>query len=653
MAQNLLQYAAYLLVLFLLAWPLGTYIAKSMLGEKTFLTKVISPLERGTYKLLHIDPEEEMTWKKYLAAVLAFSVFSLVFLWLLLMFQGYLPGNPNGLQGQTWDLAFNTAASFVTNTNWQAYSGETSLTWLSQTLGLTVQNFVTPAVGLAVMFALIRGFVRTKDEGIGSFWTDMVRGLYYVLLPLSIVVALVLVAGGVPQNYSANSTVNTVESVDVAVATSPIAFDGEGNFLGEVDASTVDSDSPKLADGTEVPSDGTVYAAGAYVADASVEDGKIVDASGATVDGAETYAADQQVVPQFPAASQIAIKQLGTNGGGVYGVNSAFPLENPNALTNLFECTSLLLIPVACCFAFGYAVKDKKQGYAICAAMGIMLVAFLAIIAINEQNGTPQLAQNGAVDLGTIGQAGGNMEGKESRFGIVSSSVWANYTTAASNGSVNSMHDSYTPIGGLVTMLQMQLGEVIYGGVGCGLYGMIGFCILTVFVCGLMVGRTPEFLGKKIEPFEMKWAVVVCLATPVAILVGSGLACMDPATVDSLNNPGAHGLSEILYAYSSGGGNNGSAFAGFNANTPFLNVSIGLVMIFVRFVPITAICSIAGSLSRKRMVAKTAGTLTTNGPLFVFLLIFFVLLVGALSFFPALSLGPIAEFFGMFGAGVY
>lgn len=353
----------------------------------------------------------------------------------------------------------------------------------------------------------------------------------------------------------------------------------------------------------------------------------------------------EQFVPMGPAASQVAIKQSGTNGGGFMGVNSAHPLENPNAFTNLIEMISILLIPAALCFTFGKAVKNKKQGIAIFMAMFICLVIALGTIAVNEQLATPQLAQNGAVDISMIDQAGGNMEGKETRFGIATSSTWAAFTTAASNGSVNSMHDSYTPIGGMATMLLMQLGEVIFGGTGCGLYGMLAFAILTVFIAGLMVGRTPEFLGKKIEPYEMKWAVLVCLATPIVILVGSGIAVVWPTITESLNNSGTHGLSEILYAYSSAGGNNGSAFAGFNANTVFLNLSLAFVILFARFLPIVGTLAIAGSLAKKKMIATTAGTLSTTNAMFVFLLIFIVLLIGALSFFPALALGPIAEFF--------
>ena len=378
-------------------------------------------------------------------------------------------------------------------------------------------------------------------------------------------------------------------------------------------------------------------------ADIDLEAGTVT-LGGRAVEGAQIVT--EQFVPMGPAASQVAIKQSGTNGGGFMGVNSAHPLENPSPFTNLLEMISLLLIPAALCFTFGRCVKNKKQGVAIFLAMFLCLVTALAVVAVNEQMATPQLAQSGAVDLSAVQQAGGNMEGKETRFGIATSSTWAVFTTAASNGSVNAMHDSFTPLGGMIPMLLMQLGEVVFGGTGCGLYGMLAFAILAVFIAGLMVGRTPEFLGKKIEPYEMKWAVVVCLATPVAILIGSGIATALPQVAESLGNTGAHGFSEVLYAFSSAGGNNGSAFAGLNANTVFLNLSLGLVMLFARFVPVVGTLAIAGSLAKKKRLAVTAGTLSTTNGMFVFLLIFVVLLVGALSFFPALALGPIAEFFG-------
>jgi K+-transporting ATPase ATPase A chain len=598
---TVIQYILYLAVLVVLAIPLGAYIKKVMNGEKTFLSKILTPCENAVYKVMKVNKEEQMNWKKYAASVLIFSGIGLVFLFLLQLLQGVLPGNPQGLSGVKWDLSFNTAVSFITNTNWQAYSGESTLSYLTQALGLTVQNFVSAATGIAVLFALIRGFIKVKADGLGSFWVDMTRIVIHILLPLNLVISLLLVGGGVVQNLKGAETVSLVE---------PIAVSADGTIL----------ENAQINLETEtVTVDGQV-----------IEDAEIVT---------------EQFVPMGPAASQVAIKQTGTNGGGFNGVNSAHPLENPNAFTNIIEMISLLLIPAALCFTFGSAVKNKKQGIAIFMAMFICLALALGTIAVSEQLATPQLAQDGNVNISMTDQAGGNMEGKETRFGIASSSTWAAFTTAASNGSVNSMHDSYTPLGGMVTMLLMQLGEVIFGGVGCGLYGMLAFAILTVFIAGLMVGRTPEFLGKKIEPYEMKWSVLVCLATPIAILVGSGIAAIVPSVTDSLNNGGAHGFSELLYAYSSCGGNNGSAFAGFNANTVFLNISLGLVMLFARFLPIIGTLAIAGSLAGKKKIATTAGTLSTTNAMFVFLLIFIVLLVGALSFFPALALGPIAEFF--------
>ena len=597
---SVIQYILYLVVLIALAIPLGAYIKKVMNGEKTFLSKILTPCEDAVYKVMRVKKDEQMNWKKYAVSVLIFSGIGLVFLFLLQLLQGVLPGNPQGLSGVKWDLSFNTAASFVTNTNWQAYSGESTLSYLTQALGLTVQNFVSAATGIAVLFALIRGFIKVKADGLGSFWVDITRIIIHILIPLNLVISLCLVGGGVIQNLKGAETVSLVE---------PIAVSADGEILEnaeiDLDTNTVTVDGKKI------------------------EDAEIVT---------------EQFVPMGPAASQVAIKQSGTNGGGYMGVNSAHPLENPNAFTNLIEMLSILLIPAALCFTFGKAVKNKKQGVAIFMAMFICLVLALGTIAVSEQVATPQLAQDG-VNTSMIDQAGGNMEGKETRFGIATSSTWAAFTTAASNGSVNSMHDSYTPLGGMVTMLLMQLGEVIFGGVGCGLYGMLAFAILTVFIAGLMVGRTPEFLGKKIEPYEMKWSVLVCLATPIAILIGSGIAAVVPSVADSLNNGGAHGFSEILYAYSSCGSNNGSAFAGFNANTVFLNVSLGLVMLFARFLPIIGTLAIAGSLAGKKKIATSAGTLSTTNGMFVFLLILIVLIIGALSFFPALALGPLAEFF--------
>lgn len=576
--ETVIQYIIYLLILIALAIPLGRYIGKVMNGEKTFLTRIGKPCEKLIYRWLHIDESEEMTWKKYAISALVFSGLFLVVLFLIILLQGILPLNPEKIDGISWSLAFNTAASFITNTNWQAYSGEAQLSYFTQMIGLTVQNFVSAAVGISVLFALIRGFTRVKANGIGNFFVDVTRTILYVLLPLSLVLSILLVSQGVVQNFKSYDTVQLVEPV-------------------------------------------------------TTEDGTVIT---------------EEVVPMGPAASQIAIKQLGTNGGGFFGVNSAHPFENPTVFSNLLEMISILLIPAALCFTFGRNIKDKKQGKAIFIAMMTVLVIALTCVAVSEQIATPQIKGSEThtdeqVALGTNQQAGGNMEGKEARFGIASSVTWGVFTTAASNGSVNSMHDSYTPLGGMVLMLLMMLGEVIFGGVGCGLYGMLGFAILTVFIAGLMVGRTPEYLGKKIEPFEMKMAVLVCLATPVAILVGSGIATLVPSVADSLNNSGAHGFSEVLYAFSSAGGNNGSAFAGFGADTPFLNISIGLCMLFARFVPMVATLAIAGSMVKKKKVAISAGTLSTSNGMFVGLLIFVVLLIGALSFFPAVALGPIAE----------
>lgn len=599
---TVLQYVLYLAILVLLAIPLGAYIKKVMSGEKTFLSKICTPCEKLVYKIMHVDENEQMTWKKYAVCVLIFSGIGFVFLFLLQLLQGALGGNPQKLPGVPWDLSFNTAASYITNTDWQAYSGESTLSYLTQALGLTVQNFVSAATGISVLFALIRGFAKIKSTGLGSFWVDMTRTVIHILIPLNLVLALCLIGGGVIQNFSGSQEVSLVE---------PIAVSADGSILENAKINTA--------------------------ANTITVNGKIVP---------NAQIVTKQFVPMGPAASQVAIKQTGTNGGGFMGVNSAHPLENPNAFTNFLEMLSILLIPAALCFTFGKSVKNKKQGTAIFMAMFICLVLALSAIAVNEQAGTAPLAQNGNVNLSMINQAGGNMEGKETRFGIASSSTWAAFTTAASNGSVNSMHDSYTPLGGMVTMLLMQLGEVVFGGAGCGLYGMLAFAILTVFIAGLMVGRTPEFLGKKIEPYEMKWSVLVCLATPIAILVGSGIAAMVPGITNSLHNSGAHGFSELLYAYSSCGGNNGSAFAGFNANTVFLNISLGLVMLFARFLPIIGTLAIGGSLAGKKRIATTAGTLSTTNAIFVFLLILIVLLIGALSFFPALALGPLAEFFG-------
>lgn len=570
--QSVLQYVLYIAVTAALAIPLGAYISKVMNGEKVFATKILGPVENATYRFLRVDKNAEMDWKKYTLCILIFSGVGLVLMTALLMLQGILPLAVNGEQGLRWDTAFNLAVSFVTNTNWQGIAGEGQVSVLSQILGFTVQNFVSAAVGICVLFALVRGFTRVQKDTVGNFWVDFVRSMLYVLLPLALLVGIVLVSQGAVQSFSAYKSVPLLE---------PII----------------------LADGTTIT---------------------------------------HQMVPQGVAASQEAIKQLGTNGGGIFGTNAAHPFENPTPLSNLFSLVSILIIPAALCFSFGKSIQNRKQGATIFIAMMMLLVFGLATIAISEQMATPALAANSQVDSSTYMQAGGNMEGKETRFGIASSSIWTAFTTSASSGSVNSMLDSYTPLGGMAAMLLIQIGEIAFGGAGSGLYGMLGFVLLTVFIAGLMVGRTPEFLGKKIEPFEMKMAVLVCLATPVAALIGSGIAAMLPATLQSTVT-GPHGFSQLLYAYSSAGGNNGSAFNGFYANTVFLNISLGFVMLFVRFAPMLATLAMAGSLAKKRKVALGAGSLGTTGPLFTGLLLFVILLIGALSFFPALALGPIAE----------
>lgn len=576
---EILQAVLCLVLVIVLAIPLGGYIGKVMNGEKVFLSRMMQPVEGFFYKTLNIDRDEQMEWKKYAGAVLIFNLFGFLAVFLLNLLQGLFPLNPQHFGAVPWDLAFNNAVSFVTNTNWQAYSGESSMSYFTQMLGYTVQNFLSAATGIAVLFALIRGFVKVQETGLGSFWTDLTRSVLYILLPLSLVVSVALVSQGVVQNFNSYDRVDLVQPIT-------------------------------LADGTVITT---------------------------------------EVVPQGPAASQLAIKQLGTNGGGFFGVNSAHPLENPTAASNLIELISILLIPAALCFTFGRNVKDKRQGRALFLAMFLVLSVCLGVVLFNEMRATPQLAQNGAVNTSFAGQSGGNMEGKETRFGIAASGTWAVFTTAASNGSVNAMHDSFTPIGGLVPMLLIQLGEVIFGGVGSGLYGMLGFAIFTVFIAGLMVGRTPEYLGKKVEPYEMKMAVLLCLATPVAILVGSGVACMVPGISSTLTNTGAHGFSEILYNFTSAGGNNGSAFAGMASNTLFMNLSTGIVMLFARYVPLVAALAMAGSLAQKKKVAVGAGTLPTHDAMFVGLLIFVILLIGALSFFPALALGPVADFYQMIG----
>lgn len=596
---SIIQYAVYLIGLIVLAYPLGKYIKKILCHEPIFLSKYGVRVESRIYAMLGIDDQEEMTWKSYLSAVLVFFTASVFLIFMMLVFQDKLPFNSQNISGLTWDLALNTAISFATNTNWQSYSGEMSLSYFSQFMGLAVQNFVSAATGIAVLFALIRSFMRYEDRTIGNFWVDLTRIILYVLIPINLLISIGLVSGGVVQSFKPAETGQLLE---------PYAVDMKGERIENAD---IDLKHHRVSiNGKELP---------------------------------QAHIISKQFIPLGPAASQISIKQTGTNGGGFFGVNSAHPFENPSIMTNFIEVTSILLIPAALCFTFGEAILRRKQGYAIFAAMFVCLVTAIIAIGYAEHMGTPQLNPQHQVNISANHQAGGNMEGKESRFGIVGSAVWTAYTTAASNGSVNAMHDSYTPMGGMVPMILMQLGEVIFGGVGSGLYGMIAFIILTVFIAGLMVGRTPEFLGKKIEPYEMKWAVLLCLATPIAILIGSGLAALYPGFSLFIQEKGVHGFSELLYAYTSAGANNGSAFAGLQVDNPFVNVTLGVSMVFARILPIIGSLAIAGSLVQKKKIAITSGTLATDNGMFVSLLIIVICIIGALSFLPALALGPIAE----------
>lgn len=557
-------------------------------GKRTFISPLVAWLERGFYRLSGIDPHEEMSWKSYALAIVVFSFFSFLGLYLMLRFQGIFGFNPAAMPGTTPDLAFNTAVSFVTNTNWQSYSGETTMSYLSQMVGLTVQNFLSAAVGMAVLIALIRGFVRRKTGTIGNFWVDLVRGNLYILLPLAIIYTLLLSSQGVVQTLKPYVTAQLLENIHL---------DEKRDDTGKITQREQTITTQSLAVG--------------------------------------------------PVASQIAIKQLGTNGGGFFNVNSAHPFENPTPVSNFLELLAILLIPTALCYTFGKMVGDTRQGWAILIAMTILFVPFLLFVTLTEQNGNPKFDTLNINQIASDVQAGGNMEGKETRFGIVNSTLWATATTAASNGSVNSMHDSYTPLGGLVPLILIQFGEVIFGGVGSGLYGMLVFVIVTVFIAGLMVGRTPEYLGKKINAFDIKMASVAVLAPHLAVLIGTALAVLVGAGKAGVFNPYAQGFSEILYAFSSAGNNNGSAFAGLSANTPFYNTALGLAMLFGRYFVMIPVLAIAGSLAAKNIVPPSAGTLSTTTKLFVAILVSVVVMVGVLTFVPALALGPIAEHFNL------
>jgi K+-transporting ATPase ATPase A chain len=587
-----LQLALYVVVLLALVKPLGAYMARVYEGRPFGLDRALGWLERLIYKAAGVRPDEEMGWKTYAAAMLAFNLVGLLAVYGLQRLQGILPLNPQGLGAVSPDSAFNTAVSFTTNTNWQGYGGETTMSYLTQMLGLTVQNFVSAAVGMAVVVALIRGFARRSAKTIGNLWVDLTRTTLYILLPLSFVLALALVSQGVVQTFSPYAKVTVVQP-------------------SQYDQPVTDKDGKPVLDDKGQPR-------------------------------TQKATLTEQVIAVGPAASQIAIKQLGTNGGGFFNVNSAHPFENPTPLANWLELLAILQIAAGLCYTFGVMVGDPRQGWAVLAAMTVIFIGLLIVCVVAEQNGHV-FVQQGVDHAASALQSGGNMEGKEVRFGIASSALWATATTAASNGSVNAMHDSFTPIGGLVPLWLMQLGEVVFGGVGSGLYGMLVFAIIAVFVAGLMVGRTPEYLGKKIEAYEMKMASLVILITPALVLLGTSVGVVTAAGRAGIANPGIHGFSEILYAFSSASNNNGSAFAGLSANTPFYNVALGLAMLFGRYWLAIPVLAIAGSLARKTIVPTGPGTLPTHTPLFVGLLVGVVILVGALTFVPALALGPIVE----------
>jgi K+-transporting ATPase ATPase A chain len=598
-ANGIVQLVLYLVILLALAKPLGAYMARVYEGRPFGLDRALGWLERLVYRLCGVKPDEEMGWKVYALTMLLFNFMGMLLVYVLQRVQGGLPLNPQGLGAVSPDSSFNTAASFATNTNWQGYGGESTMSYLTQMVGLTVQNFVSAASGMAVLVALIRGFARRSATTIGNFWVDLTRTTLYILLPLGIIVSLVLVSQGVVQTFGAYPKVTVVQ---------PTQYD------------------EPLTD----------------------KDGKpVLDEKGQPKTRKSTLT--EQVLAVGPAASQIAIKQLGTNGGGFFNVNSAHPFENPTPLSNFFEVLAILMIPAALCYTFGVMVGDTRQGWTVLAAMTVIFVVLVATCVVAEQNGAVFAKQGVDHSAGAL-QAGGNMEGKEVRVGIANSALWATATTVASNGSVNSMHDSYTPIGGLVPMWAIQLGEVIYGGVGSGLYGMLMFAIVAVFVAGLMVGRTPEYLGKKIEAYEMKMSSLVILITPALVLIGAAVGVVTTAGKAGMANPGAHGFSEVLYAFSSASNNNGSAFAGLSANTPFYNTALGLCMLVGRYWLAVPVLAIAGALARKRIVPSGPGTLPTHTPLFVALLVGVVVLVGALTYVPALALGPIIEHLNMFVA---
>jgi len=563
-SNSVIQLIAFFLLVTAISVPLGLYMARVFSNERTFLDPVLSPIERWIYRICGINLGVEMGWAGYAVSMLAFSLISMIFLYALQRLQYYLPLNPQGMAGVPPGLAFNTAASFTTNTNWQAYSGEQTLSYLTQMVGLTSHNFLSAAAGIAMAAAVIRGFARRSAKTIGNFWVDLTRATLWLLIPIAVIFSLVLVWQGVPDNFSPYVNATTLEGA-------------------------------------------------------------------------------AQTIAEGPVASQEIIKELGTNGGGFMNANSAHPYENPTPLTNLIEMLAIFSIGAGLTHTFGKMVGDRRQGWALFAVMSILFLAGAAPAIWAEQRGNPQFSAIGIDEIASAAQSGGNMEGKEVRFGIVESAIWATVTTDTSCGAVNSMHDSFTPLGGLVPMVNMQLGEVIFGGAGSGLYGIIVMAVLAVFIAGLMVGRTPEYLGKKIEAREMKLAMLYVLIFPAVILIPTALATVLPAGLSSISNPGPHGFSQILYAYTEAGANNGSAFGGLNANVPFYNVSIAIVMLLGRFMMAIPALAITGSVAAKKSAAASAGTFPTDGVPFVLLLIGVILIVGALTFFCAVALGPIVE----------
>jgi K+-transporting ATPase ATPase A chain len=590
---DLTLFVVFLLLVLAAVKPLGLYMAHVLEGRPIWPLRAGAPLERAIYRLCGIEPAREMGWKEYAIGLLLFNALGALAVYLLQRCQLWLPLNPQKFADPSPDSAFNTAVSFITNTNWQGYSGESTMSYLTQMAGLAVQNFLSAASGIVVAIVLIRGLARHSVSTIGNVWADLTRSTLYVLLPLAVVLALALVSQGVIQNFSPYKEVTTVEPLTYQQPKT----DAAGNPLKDVAGNPVQ----------------------------------------------ETLTTHTQTLPMGPVASQESIKELGTNGGGFFNANSAHPYENPTALSNLLEMLAIVIIPAALTYTFGRMVGDTRQGWAVFAAMVILFVALLSVSAYNEQRGNPLLPALGVDQAASATQAGGNMEGKETRFGIAASVLFASATTATSCGATNGTHDSYTPLGGFVPLFQMQLGEVVFGGVGTGLYSMLIFAIVGVFIAGLMIGRTPEYLGKKIEAFEMKMSSIAILVMPFIVLTGTAVAVSVAAGRAGVSNPGAHGFSEILYAFSSAGNNNGSAFAGISANTPFYNVALGLTMWLGRFWPIAAVLAVAGSLAAKKRIPVSDGTMPTHGPTFVVLLIGTVLLVGALTFVPALALGPIVE----------